>query len=171
MQTKQLECLDLECCFPKSRTPHPLLNALCPFISDTFSPFDSANPMLPTAQYPFTCIRYVGGIIVASAGPNIYTFSTTDGHKISTWPEDKSSASNEAETNEDSAERSEGPPEKRRKISPTSAENKPTNAWQSVPILVVSPSGRHVVAVTAEDKHVRVFEISTGGVLTESSDR
>lgn len=127
--------------------------------------------MLPTAQYPFTCIRYVGGIIVASAGSNIYTFSATDGHKISTWPEDKSTASDVPETNEDIAERSEGPPEKRRKLSPTSTENKPTNSWQSVPILVVSPSGRHVVAVTAEDKHVRVFEISTGGVLTESSDR
>ncbi|EEA21569.1 tRNA (guanine-N(7)-)-methyltransferase non-catalytic subunit trm82 [Talaromyces marneffei ATCC 18224] len=127
--------------------------------------------MLPTTQYPFTCIRYVGGIIVASAGPNIYTFSATDGHKISTWPETKSDV-NESETNGDSAERSEGPPEKRRKLSPTNgAENKPTTTWQSVPILVISPSGRHVVAVTAEDKHVRVFEISTGGVLTESSDR
>lgn len=127
--------------------------------------------MSSTAQYPFTCIRYVGGIIVASAGPNLYTFSATDGHKISTWPEDKFSTSKEPETNENSVERSEGPPEKRRKLSPTSAENKPTNAWQSIPILVVSSSGRHVVAVTAEDKHVRVFEISTGGVLTESSDR
>ena len=127
--------------------------------------------MLPTAQYPFTCIRYVGGIIVASAGPNIYTFSGTDGHKISTWPEDKSITSSEPGTNEDSAERSDGPPEKRRKLSPTSADKKTSNAWLSVPILVISPSGRHLVAVTAEDKHVRVFELSTGGVLTESSDR
>lgn len=126
--------------------------------------------MVPTAQYPFTCIRYVGGFIVASAGPNIYTFAASDGHKISIWPETKSDV-NEAETNDDSSERSEEPPEKRRKLSPTSAEKQPINAWQSVPILVVSPSGRHVVAVTAEDKHVRIFELSTGGVLTESSDR
>lgn len=171
-KTKQFGCLNFEHSLHSPRSTFLFLKSQFATIQSANSrSFSSAKLMLPSAQYPFTCIRYVGGIIVASAGQNIYTFSATDGHKISTWPEDKSSASNNPETNEDSVERSEEPPEKRRKLSPTGAENKPTNAWQSVPILVISPSGRYVVAVTAEDKHVRVFEISTGGVLTESSDR
>ncbi|EED16850.1 tRNA methyltransferase, putative [Talaromyces stipitatus ATCC 10500] len=136
--------------------------------------------MLSTAQYPFTCIRHIGGTIVASAGPNIYSFSASDGRKISTWPELKPNDSAKAGTNDDNTESSEGPPEKKRKLSSTGTEkdeqangkdNKFSATWLSVPILVPSPSGRYVVAVTAEDKHVRVFELNSEGVLTESSDR
>lgn len=143
------------------------------------------TPMLQNAQYPFHCLRYAGGFIVASAGPNLYSYSASDGRKLFTWPESKTSISSEAETN-DAPERSDEPPEKRRKISPTSAanddnnnnnnraiekNNKTATAWSSIPVLVPSPSGRHVVAVTAEDKHIRVFDINSEGVLTQLNAR
>jgi tRNA (guanine-N(7)-)-methyltransferase subunit TRM82 len=130
------------------------------------------------AQYPFHCIQYAGGVIVASAGPKLYSFSASDGRKLSTWPESKTSISGEAETN-DAAEGSDGPPEKKRKISPDSAakggheekQNSDTTAWSSIPILITSPTGRHVVALTAEDKHIRVFDVNSEGVLTQLSSR
>lgn len=120
------------------------------------------------------------GIIVASAGPNIYTFSARDGRRISVWPKPRQEESETAGPDDESNELANGPPEKRRKLSPntTSTSNQPKGNgkksainWMSVPILVPSPSGRHVVAVTPEDKHVRVFELSAEGALIESSDR
>ncbi|OKL59703.1 hypothetical protein UA08_05296 [Talaromyces atroroseus] len=130
------------------------------------------------AQYPFHCIQYASGVIVASAGPKLYSFSATDGRKLSTWPESKTSISGEAAAN-DPAEGSDGPPEKKRKISPADTakgdhdENQAivTTAWSSIPILITSPTGRHVVAVTAEDKYIRVFDINSEGVLSQLNAR
>lgn len=135
------------------------------------------------AQYPFNCIRCAGGNIIASAGPKLYSFSASDGRKLCTWPDNMIGIAGEAQEN-GSAERSEEPPEKRRKLSPTKDEEDDhaekqatgkdkasTTAWSSIPIIVPTPNGRHVVAVTAEDKHIRVFEIGTEGLLTQLSAR
>lgn len=59
----------------------------------------------------------------------------------------------------------EGPPGKKRKI-----ENGPTKL-PNVIKLVLSPDHKHAVAVTGDDKCIRVFEIASEGKLIELSQR
>ncbi|CRG90375.1 tRNA (guanine-N(7)-)-methyltransferase subunit trm82 [Talaromyces islandicus] len=137
-------------------------------------------------QHPFYCLQYVdrqdSSLIIASAGAKIYSFSANDGRRLYTWP--PSGDTSNTVPQGDSAERGDEPPEKKRKLLPgstaggeqggaqeksDSAINTPT--WSTIPILVISHSGRYVIAVTAEDKHVRVLEIGSDGVLTQLSAR
>lgn len=148
-------------------------------------------------RYPFQCIQYAGGqsadvpqIIVASAGPKLYSFSAEDGRKLFTWP--PAELSRNGDNRHESGNRQDAgtdePPEKRRKIAASAedieksheakvSENNeqknipPSEFWSTIPILVASPSGRHIVAVTAEDKSVRVFCIERDGGLTQLSRR
>ena len=134
-------------------------------------------------QYPFQCIRLVGQqssgrqLIVASAGSKIYTYAAETGERIAIWPEAANTAAPSTAGEE--------PLEKRRKVSPTpdqsSEDPKPASqksgkpesspAWSTIPILVVSADGEYVIAVTAEDKCIRVFEVEENGSLKQLSER
>lgn len=144
-------------------------------------------------QYPFQCIQYVGEsaprserIIIASAGPKIYSFSAKDGRRLFTWPSAQHSSSGARSEKDGDADSGE-PPEKKRKIlsedqkddqagqEPNGQEDaqthKPSTSWSTIPIVVTSPTGRHIVALTAEDKAIRVFEIGTDGSVRQLSER
>lgn len=140
--------------------------------------------MVLKPQHPFHCLRYLdrkdSSLIIASAGPKIYSFSANDGRKLYTWPPSVDTSNTPSQV--DSAERGDEPPEKKRKLLPGStagnekegAQDKSdstniTPTWSTIPILVISHSGRYVIAVT--DKHVRVLEIGSDGVLTQLSAR
>lgn len=148
-------------------------------------------------QCPFQHIHYlegrsrdVPGIIVASAGSKLHSFSAKDGRKLFTWPPTDLSGNGVDLQGSENREETGGaePPEKRRKISPPaediekSLEEKNSESyiqentlsgasWSTIPILVASPSGCHIVAVTAEDKTVRTFRIDADGKLNQMSQR
>jgi tRNA (guanine-N(7)-)-methyltransferase subunit TRM82 len=137
-------------------------------------------------QQPFYCLQYVDrqdlSLIIASAGAKIYSFSANDGRRLYSWP--PSGDTSNTVSLVDSTERGDEPPEKKRKLLPditarneqegtqeksSSTISAPT--WSTIPILTISHSGRYVIAVTAEDKHVRVLEIGSDGALTQLSAR
>ncbi|KAH8700596.1 putative tRNA methyltransferase, partial [Talaromyces proteolyticus] len=137
-------------------------------------------------QYPFHCLRYVGrkdlNVIIATAGAKIYSISAEDGRKLSTWPPATNPSNGAVQVASDV--HGDEPPEKRRKLTPSSngkdeqgvahggsASTAQPLAWSSIPIMVISHSGRYVIALTGEDKHVRVFEIGVDGVLTQLTSR
>lgn len=121
-------------------------------------------------------------MIVAAAGARIYCFSAENGDLLSTWPSDGISDRTDSAAvagNDDGKE----PPEKKRKLSPStdsdatgSAHNGQNRAslsssWSTIPLLVTTSDGSHAIAVTAEDKCVRVFELGANGTLTQLSQR
>jgi tRNA (guanine-N(7)-)-methyltransferase subunit TRM82 len=142
-------------------------------------------------QYPIQCIQYLEGprpsaqrVFIASAGPRIYSWSADDGCRLSVWPLDSeidnigesSSVAEETHSNSGADE----PPEKKRKLSLSEQASrdierrkpgKSCAAWSSIPILVASPTQRYVVAVTGEDKCLRVFSVSEDGGLIQISER
>ncbi|KAL1970551.1 hypothetical protein VTN77DRAFT_4195 [Rasamsonia byssochlamydoides] len=148
-------------------------------------------------QYPFQCIQYLKGpapssqkFFVASAGPKLYSFSAEDGRRLFIWPRGNQSSNGAQSTaaeergDADSCE----PPEKKRRISPSADQSnghadsnpddkehthsgKPSASWSTIPIVVASPTGRHIIAVTGEDKCLRVFEIGPDGSLVQLSER
>jgi tRNA (guanine-N(7)-)-methyltransferase subunit TRM82 len=144
-------------------------------------------------QYPLQCIQHIRGptphprsLLVASAGPNLYSFSAEDGRRLSIWPRAQHSSS-EAQLEKNGDADSGEPPEKKRRISSEDQKNdqvgpepsaqegaqsgKPSTSWSTIPIVVASPTGHHIVAVTGEDKCIRVFEIGTDGSLVQLSER
>ena len=147
-------------------------------------------------QYPIQRIRYVGeasggrrNFLVTAAGQKIYVFDSETGSKLSSWPS-SSAASSGHSANGNLVQDTSEPPEKRRRLSPSVPESDgPTGAsensetasqddavseeiqWQSIPILAVTKARNHVVAVTAEDKCVRVFQVTHDGRLVQLSSR
>ncbi|KAK5019651.1 hypothetical protein BJ546DRAFT_1068926 [Cryomyces antarcticus] len=101
------------------------------------------------------------GVLLAASGPKILSVNLQNGSIVSSWPEEKSSSAHE--TRETST--LEGPPGKKRKIA-QSTETKP-NVIQ----LITSHDQEHVIAVTGEDKCIRVFAIDPTGQLTQLSER
>ncbi|EON64218.1 hypothetical protein W97_03448 [Coniosporium apollinis CBS 100218] len=100
-------------------------------------------------------------MLLAASGPKILSISLHDGSLLSTWPETASTSTEGDQENEEP----EGPPGKRRKLD-ASPEKSP-----NVTKLLVSHSNEHVVAVTGEDKCVRVFAVSSNGNLEQLSQR
>lgn len=132
-------------------------------------------------QHPFHCVRYVDrqstgsqSLLVASSGPQLYSYAAETGQRLAIWPRDV-----------DGAEVNQEPPEKKRRVSnpeaPANEESKPAGkdsekppasiAWSSIPLLVASSSGKHVVALTSEDKCIRVFSVGDDGALEQLSAR
>lgn len=147
-------------------------------------------------QHPFQCLRYVkssvgaSDILVASAGPQLYTYNATTGERIYAWPSTNldSTKNPTSEAAEHSSEQ--GPPEKRVKLS--TEETSDANAdqvnqesqkqqskstsnsklpWSEIPILTATSDGKYVIAATLEDKTVRVFELGQDGRLQELKPR
>ncbi|KAJ5503603.1 hypothetical protein N7463_006477 [Penicillium fimorum] len=144
-------------------------------------------------QHPFHCLRYVNrqsagqsDILIATAGRNLYSYNASSGQRLDVWPqpvdadaEDKSSDAAPADASE-----SHGPPEKRRKLSSTSDEQKDakpesktkdskkeaSNSWTNIPLVTVA-HGKYVVIMTSEDKCVRVLSLDNEGKLQQLSAR
>ncbi|KAJ0359773.1 hypothetical protein COL922a_014558, partial [Colletotrichum nupharicola] len=95
--------------------------------------------------------------------------------RLSVWPQDGADTSTANEAG--SSPENEGPPEKKRKDDPeenkvtAAPEKKKTAAWSHIPILTSTPDGEYVVALTAEDKCIRVFQIEAEGTFLELSSR
>ncbi|KAF1353672.1 hypothetical protein BDV97DRAFT_119980 [Delphinella strobiligena] len=101
------------------------------------------------------------GLLLAACGPKIVSVNLEDGLIISQWPAEAEMLAQDGQgTSED-----EGPPGKKRKLE------KPGAALPTVIKLVLSPDQTHAVAVTGDDKCIRVFEITKSGTLIELSQR
>ncbi|KAH8591307.1 hypothetical protein B0O99DRAFT_519576 [Bisporella sp. PMI_857] len=139
-------------------------------------------------RMPYQCLKKCGDILIAARGSSIDSFSLKDHSLLSTWrcPSTQSSKSLEpakdtpAPVSQDSSASVEivteqsTPPAKRRKLS-TSGPEKPNQQngkrqnnrleyvssgleAPAVIALAVTRNGKHVIAVTGEDKSIRVFE-------------
>lgn len=140
-------------------------------------------------QHPFQSLKLVKrqsqglpNVLVASAGPYIYSYAAETGQRLAVWPQHvettRAATSGPTSTSEDQA-----PPEKRIKLSPpgNESEGKPSTttadstncslAWTNIPIVLAASDGKHVVALTAEDKCIRVFSLSEDGKFKELSSR
>ncbi|KAL4967461.1 putative tRNA methyltransferase [Aspergillus stella-maris] len=143
-------------------------------------------------NHPLQCIQLVCGknstsrnILVASAGSKLYSYSAESGQRLSVWPQDGAEASSADYGASASNEDIEGPPEKKRKVDPseeseTKIKNGTTVAavtanknapWTSIPILTFTADGAYLVALTGEDKTIRVFQIQEDGSFNQLSER
>lgn len=138
-------------------------------------------------QHPIQVVQQLSGVrrkfLAAAAGPRLYTFDTETGAQSSVWP--STAVVSPHTTSEQSPSSAIGrkteidvaPPEKKRRLSPENVKDTigetqpPQYPWSTIPILVASSTGEHVVAVTAEDKCIRVLEISIDGSLSQLSER
>ncbi|KAJ0413444.1 hypothetical protein BJY00DRAFT_296870 [Aspergillus carlsbadensis] len=138
--------------------------------------------MAQNFAHPFQGLQFVqsvsGGprnVLVASCGAKLYTYSADSGQPLSVWPLDGADTSTADDTG--SNPENEGPPEKKRKVDPEeknatpALEKKKPAAWSHIPILTSTPGGEYVVALTAEDKCIRVFQIEVDGTFRELSSR
>lgn len=137
-------------------------------------------------QHPFQCVKFTkqqssdsAVFLVASAGRRLYSYAAANGQRLDAWPK-------AVESSSEFASNGQVPAEKRRKLSPapeaqkeelkekSSAKKAPDNRlpeWTNIPILLTSSDGKHVVALTADDKCIRVFSLSEHGKLDEISSR
>lgn len=131
-------------------------------------------------QHPFLRIQHVDrqstgsqNLLIASSGPRLYSYGAESGEQLAIWPR-----------NVDAAEENQEPPEKKRRVSnseaPANEDSKSVGeawkslvsiTWSSIPLLVASSSGKHVVALTSEDKCIRVFSVGDDGDLEQLSAR
>lgn len=134
--------------------------------------------MTANFQHPFHCVQFLErqstglqDLLLASSGTKIYSYAAESGQRLATWP-----------VNVDGQE----PPEKKRKVSnaeeqPEKEDSKDTGeeskkstvsiAWSNIPLLVASSNGKYLVALTSEDKCVRVFVVNEDGSLEQLSAR
>lgn len=137
-------------------------------------------------QHPFQCLQFIErqsagsqDLLIASAGPNVYSYVAGNGQRRAIWPQDVKSDNKENPKVEPDSTSESQPPEKRRKVLPVgneeSEDSKSTTqvqiTWSTVPILVPSSDGKYVVALTGEDKTIRVMEVEEDGTLQQLSAR
>ncbi|KAL4898231.1 hypothetical protein BDV59DRAFT_1719 [Aspergillus ambiguus] len=135
-------------------------------------------------QDPFQTITFLPrehapDLLVTSAGAKLYSYAAESGERLASWPQDVDANGTDAAA--DAVSETQGPPEKRRKVSESSAQavesSKPASdspkqrAWSNIPIVTVSSSGEYVVALTSEDKCVRVFQLNQDGTFNQLSER
>ena len=127
-------------------------------------------------QHPFHCVQYVErqptGLLIGSAGQKIYSYAASTGQRLDVWPRNVDSVHSESKEAAVPTSEEQAPPEKRRRLSAepdTAKSDKPT--WSTIPILKVSVDGTYVVAVTAEDKCIRVLQLGQDGTLQQLSSR
>ncbi|KAL4877146.1 hypothetical protein BJY04DRAFT_199027 [Aspergillus karnatakaensis] len=136
--------------------------------------------MAENFQQPFQCIQSFKtksgskNVFVASVGSKLFCYDSESGQRLSVWPQDGADAPN---ANDESNPEVEGPPGKKRKVDPSSEQKnttpalKQTTAWTNIPILTATPDGEYLVALTAEDKSIRVFQIEENSSFLELSAR
>lgn len=145
---------------------------------------------------PYQCLERCGNVLVAASGSRIDTFKLEDGSLISTWkcPVDVAPKTSKDLPQEEIPPKQEvpakSPPAKRRKLAGGAEEQEQTNESTgekkannrldavasgleapAVIAMTCTNSGNHVVAVTGEDKSVRVFEHDGAGYLQQISQR
>ncbi|EKG21990.1 hypothetical protein MPH_00682 [Macrophomina phaseolina MS6] len=120
-------------------------------------------------KHPYQCIAALDRVgpqevklLLAASAHNLLTIDLTTGEVRSIWSAPSSSA--DAPEGEQS-EPPQGPPEKKRKISEGPASR------PKIIKLAVSTDGQYVVAITGEDKCLRVFSIESSGQLKQLSER
>ncbi len=137
------------------------------------------------------------GILVVASGPYIHTLSVKNGRYLSTWPSLDVTAQTQSVCQISGIELelphpdNSKQPSKRRKLSPARDESGSSSAeivvagdsdngespsLQQVPIppvikLAGTSTGQHVIAVTGEDKCIRVFDLAANGTLKQLSER
>jgi tRNA (guanine-N(7)-)-methyltransferase subunit TRM82 len=147
------------------------------------------------AQPPAVDNRDDGMILIGAAGPRIFSFSLRHGNLLTEWPsedddEDLSDGSAERAASTSEHANNGEPPEKRRKVSSPNDKSESSSAefvlerpkgrrrrrpgepaLPTVAKLAVTGDSKSLVAVTAEDKCLRVFEIGARGKLRQQSQR
>ncbi|KAJ5483903.1 tRNA (guanine-N(7)-)-methyltransferase non-catalytic subunit trm82 [Penicillium diatomitis] len=140
-------------------------------------------------QHPFQTLTIVtrqsnghSDVLVAAAGPYLYSYAAKSGQRLAVWPKhiDPSHTVAALPTSDVDGQ---APPGKKIKLSPVedgadngsvpskSDSNGSLTTWTNIPILLSTSNGKHVVAMTAEDKCIRVFEISEAGEFLQLSAR
>ncbi|KAL4982349.1 hypothetical protein BDW68DRAFT_192230 [Aspergillus falconensis] len=142
--------------------------------------------MAENFQHPFQCIQFVKkkkgehrDVLVASAGAKLFSYATDSGRRLSVWPRDDAGIDTPDANGAGSNPETEGPPEKKRKVESSSENNddagaaaaKNTRTWTNIPILTSTPDGEYLVALTGEDKCIRVFRIEEDGSFVQLSER
>lgn len=150
-------------------------------------------------QHPYQCLQHlkIGDrhILLAAAGPHIYSFDLQDGTLLSQWPlkpsheQQKSQSSKRPSVDKEASENGEPPGKRRRLSSPdlevgseSSAEivvDRPhgrrrkrlPSSTPNVSHIVATHDGKNLIAVTAEDKCIRVFDVGPAGHLRTLSER
>ena len=131
---------------------------------------------------------------MSASGSSIHTFSAQNGRYLSTWPSKTQSIDRKSETDsylKNSPQEEVERPTKRQKValvkdesSTSSAEivvagDSDNNELSSLqqpsnpPVirLAATSNGQKVIAVTGEDKCIRVFDLAADGSLTQLSER
>ncbi|GMF68864.1 unnamed protein product [Aspergillus oryzae] len=143
--------------------------------------------MAANFQLPLQCLQYLEKrgaesqrFLIASSGGKIYSYAAETGQRLSSWPQDvdASNANNSKATETETGSEDQAPPEKKRKVSPseegpaeTSKSTVKASTWSSIPCLVAHSNGDYVIALTAEDKCVRVLRLKDDGTLEQLSER
>lgn len=149
--------------------------------------------MAAKLQHPFQRIQYfepmstAQRMLVATAGPKLYCYAAETGRRLSVWPHGQETANGQTSNTTEQGPNTDGqePPGKKRKLSASAdrpsedsksniqetEKSKSLSSWSHIPLLVTSPTGNHIVAVTPEDKCVRVFEVGKDGILRQISER
>ncbi|WEW58272.1 tRNA (guanine-N(7)-)-methyltransferase non-catalytic subunit trm82 [Emydomyces testavorans] len=149
-------------------------------------------------RYPIQRIRHFicqeRRLLAATAGPGIQIFDAGTGVQLSSWPPSANALALEPRISPDQGLDDDAcgePAGKRRKLSPPFTEGEEAQVekgvalkstpsgksrssrriWFTIPILIVSGTGDHIIAVTGEDKCLRVFEIKPDGAFTQLSER
>jgi tRNA (guanine-N(7)-)-methyltransferase subunit TRM82 len=138
-------------------------------------------------EYPFQKLCYVEentDLLFAAAGPYIYSLSLASGDILSTWPPNADDGLSDAEDGMATQKHHiEEPPSKKRKLSTVGEAAESSNSSTSVEIvaerakgqrrkaktidsklpnvshLIAAKDQKHIIAVTSEDKCIRVFEL------------
>lgn len=147
---------------------------------------DAVLIMAGNFQHPFQCLQLIErqstgsqDLLIASAGPSVYSYAAGSGQRLAIWPQNIESVNKENLKTEPESTSENQPPEKRRKVSPArneeSEDSKSTGqvqvTWSTVPLLVPSSDGKYVVALTGEDKTIRVLKVEEDGTLQQLSAR
>lgn len=139
-----------------------------------------ALTMAGSFQHPFQCLQFIEKqqrLLIASAGSKIFSYAAETGKRLDVWPR------NVGPKIESSTE-SHAPHEKKRKVSPPEngpaevtkspeeeTESQTSSTWSTIPILTISSGGEYVVALTGEDKTIRVLKVAEDGTLRQLSAR
>ena len=151
------------------------------------NPRDKLIKMAHPYQCLLYCYRpedHISRILIAASGECIHVFDVTKGEHLSSWPsmgdavpsnhkQGYPSSMNEENLVKEDYNCGSQPPSKRRKMSPKGAVSSESSSTEIVvecidgsgdfhsnPVikLAATSKGRHIVAVTGEDKCMRAFE-------------
>ncbi|PYI03656.1 hypothetical protein BO78DRAFT_374777 [Aspergillus sclerotiicarbonarius CBS 121057] len=129
--------------------------------------------MAANFQHPFQCFHFVPrpntNLLIGSAGSKLYSYSAETGERLAVWPQEVDSANANAVDADSGSEQ--GPPGKKRKVSASESQTNEKSAWSSIPIVTTTTNGEYIVALTAEDKCLRVFQLQEDGSFTQLSER